>query len=199
MSSFQENSFELKNFLERIKIKEGSLLAVFYSNKNDWTRQLSFYIQNKKLEQRIMIIFISNQDIANSELYGDCLFKDQNFDLLKAINKENLKQQDSLIFLQINNQNLTYLTHRENLENEINWIEVINQFAINFALEEAENGCYRWGQKVPKTADYLCKDCGYVETFKEGSVFPICEVCLSGDPTCPEGYAGPAEGFWEMI
>lgn len=82
-------------------------------------------------------------------------------------------------------------------ENELNWFEFIKQFSLNTQNDEADSdNLWRVGQTAPQTGEYLCVDCGYIEEFKEGDVFPVCEVCLSGDPDGPS----PIEkGYWEYL
>jgi hypothetical protein len=88
------------------------------------------------------------------------------------------------------------LTSVSGISTKHNWIEVLNQFAINYAKSDDDNGFYAWGQIVPETGEYLCKDCGYVGEFQAGDVFPICDVCQAGEP---DGPCAPDEGFWEKI
>jgi hypothetical protein len=77
-----------------------------------------------------------------------------------------------------------------------NWLEVFVTFAKNFKNPDMIDGFYAWGQVVPETGEYLCKDCGYIEEFQAGDVFPVCEVCQAGEPN---GACEPAEGYWEKI
>jgi rubrerythrin len=88
------------------------------------------------------------------------------------------------------------LDYKNNISDKFNWIEVFSQFATNYADTNLEDGFYKWGQIVPKTADYLCKDCGFIAEFEAGTVFPICEVCQAGEP---DGPSTPAEGYWEEV
>jgi hypothetical protein len=53
------------------------------------------------------------------------------------------------------------------------------------------------GQIVTESGDYLCIDCGFIESFEVGEIFPVCEVCLSGDPSAVD--AKEAEGYWELV
>ncbi len=77
-----------------------------------------------------------------------------------------------------------------------NWLDVFATFADNFKNPDPIDGFYAWGQVVPETGEYLCKDCGYIEEFQAGDVFPVCEVCQAGEP---DGACSPNEGYWEKI
>jgi hypothetical protein len=85
---------------------------------------------------------------------------------------------------------------RNNIDKKVNWAEVMATFIDNYNDLELDNGFYKWGQLVPEDAEYLCKDCGYILDLKEGDIFPICEVCLSGEP---DGPSTDKEGYWEKI
>lgn len=91
---------------------------------------------------------------------------------------------------------LVYLTHRPKPEKEYNWIEVSQDFANNYLNFESENGFWRWGQIVPENGSYLCRDCGFIGDFIAGEIFPICDVCLDGDPGGPIPLS---EGYWELV
>lgn len=185
--------------------QETLLLAVLSLKEVDLHTQVAFY-QRLQAESTPFIsgawelVFVSTATVENLEqnLQIPILKDDENF-LLSLTKQKNLTSDNYLLFLEISGEKIDYLTHRDKLEKEINWPAVTRQFAINFYTQDPDNGYYRWGQKVPRTGDYLCKDCGYVLTLNAGSVFPICEVCFSGDPNSPDGYAKPAEGFWEAI
>ena len=93
-----------------------------------------------------------------------------------------------------------YLMHRTKPELEYSWLEICKTFLKNYSNPKPNSqGYYCWGQIVPETTEYLCIDCGFIESFEKGQVFPICIVCLSGDPTTEPNYSGPEEGFWEMV
>lgn len=93
-------------------------------------------------------------------------------------------------------EKLIYLTHRNKPEKEYNWLEVSQNFADNYYNFESENGFWRWGQVVSENGSYLCRDCGFIGDFVEGEVFPICDVCLDGDPGGPIPLS---EGYWELV
>ena len=88
------------------------------------------------------------------------------------------------------------LTSASNISTKHNWINVFSIFADNYKNTDAIDGYYAWGQIVPETGDYLCKDCGFITEFEAGSIFPICEVCQAGEP---DGPCGVDEGYWEKL
>jgi hypothetical protein len=88
------------------------------------------------------------------------------------------------------------LTSASGVSTKYNWIEIFATFVDNFNNPDLIDGFYAWGQVVPETGEYLCKDCGFVADFEAGDVFPVCEVCQSGEP----GSAStPEMGYWEKI
>jgi hypothetical protein len=104
---------------------------------------------------------------------------------------------ESMIILEKRGDEFQLLNTRENPEPEHNWVDILLQFESNYRNNQPENGLhYRYGQIVPKTGEYMCIDCGYISEYKAGSVFPVCEVCLSGDPNGP---VSTDKGFWEFI
>jgi hypothetical protein len=88
------------------------------------------------------------------------------------------------------------LVSSSNISTKHNWIEVFLSFVQNYNTPGDIDGYYAYGQIVPETTEYLCKDCGYIEEFEAGSVFPVCEVCQAGEP---DGPCGPNEGYWEKL
>jgi hypothetical protein len=88
------------------------------------------------------------------------------------------------------------LETRNNIDSKVNWAKVMETFVANYNDQELDNGFYKWGQVVPEDGEFLCKDCGYILDLKQGEVFPICEVCLSGEP---DGPSTDKEGYWERI
>jgi hypothetical protein len=88
------------------------------------------------------------------------------------------------------------LVSASGISTKYNWLEVFVTFAKNFKNHDMIDGFWAWGQVVPVTGEYLCKDCGYIEEFQAGDVFPICEVCQAGEP---DGPSTPEMGYWEQI
>ena len=124
---------------------------------------------------------------------------------------ESLKRAENPNFEAVLSEKLNQITFARRSQNEqievlqtilspdqgYDWADLSRVFFANYELEEPDNeGYYRWGQIVPEDADYLCRDCGYVENLKAGSTFPVCEACLDG---MPDGVCGPEEGFWEKL
>jgi hypothetical protein len=105
--------------------------------------------------------------------------------------------EDCLLFCLKNGTELKLLSYRLKPETKYNWMDIIVKFAQNYANPNPDSdNLYRWGQIVPESGEYLCRDCGYIDTFQAGQVFPVCEVCLAGDP---EGPVEIQAGFWEKI
>jgi rubrerythrin len=104
---------------------------------------------------------------------------------------------ENLIVYLLNSGKLKYLETKEQPEASSNWVEAVLDFAKNYQVSKPDSENYfKWGQIVGEDGEYLCKDCGYILELKQGDVFPICEVCLSGEPTGP---ATSKEGYWEKI
>jgi len=102
----------------------------------------------------------------------------------------------NLYIFRLDGGEVDFLEVKENPDSNQNWIEGILTFAQNYQTTEQENNMYKWGQKVPHTGEFLCVDCGYIIELEEGKTFPICEVCLSGEP---DGPSGPEGAFWESV
>lgn len=104
---------------------------------------------------------------------------------------------EAIIWFKVENNIPKYLAHKLKPEKKYNWLEVSNTFQLNYNNNNADKDNYwAWGQIVKETGEYLCIDCGYIENFQAGTVFPVCEVCLAGDP---EGPLEVTAGYWEKI
>ena len=104
---------------------------------------------------------------------------------------------NSLIFTKNDDKNgFIYLTHREKPEVKFDWVEVSQSFANNYYNLESDDNYWRWGQVVPENGSYLCRDCGFIGDFLTGEVFPICDICLDGEP---DGPIPLSEGYWEIV
>jgi hypothetical protein len=94
-------------------------------------------------------------------------------------------------------ESLQPLEKRNGIDTKVNWVEVFKQFVSNYLDSDPDiDGMYCWGQKAPDDGEYLCKDCGYILELRKGEIFPVCEVCLSGEP---DGPSGPDAGYWEKL
>ncbi len=179
--------------------KDG-LIAVFAGKIDSemFSIQYANYLdQVADLEQAsIQVLFVSDQNETTEEDHKLC---DINREILN-LDPELAKHEDVSDFLFIlrkDGDNLTHVLSRRKPENEVNWIEYLVQFVANYKdVDPDADGLWRVGQIVPKTGEYLCVDCGYIEELQEGSVFPVCEVCLSGDP---EGPSLVEKGYWEYL
>jgi hypothetical protein len=88
------------------------------------------------------------------------------------------------------------LDYKNDINQKINWIETFIQFADNYSNSKPEGNYWRWGQVVQETGEYLCQNCGFIEEFKQGEIFRVCESCKAGEP---EGACSPSEGYWEKL
>jgi len=104
---------------------------------------------------------------------------------------------DLIIWAHKDGNTLTYMLHRDKPERDTDWIDVTRSMSRHYADNQPDSsGAWRWGQIAPEDGEYLCRDCGYIEEFKKGQIFPVCEVCLAGDPTGPLELS---EGYWEKL
>ena len=165
---------------------------------------------DKEFLGEIVVFLVSNDEKLTSK-YNN--IKKENFEFIIADQIPNLEitpqtpkiTGDNLIFTKKTKKTrqngdleeiLIYLTHRNKPEKEYNWIEVSQDFANNYFNFESENSFWRWGQIVPENGSYLCRDCGFIGDFIAGEIFPICDVCLDGDPGGPIPLS---EGYWELV
>lgn len=137
---------------------------------------------------------------SNSELGGQNseLILDQSGTLIGMSPGIKLQRPgNNLMILENQGQKLVHIETKKDPESSSNWVEAVKAYAENYRITEPDSdNYYKWGQKVPQDGEYLCKDCGFILELKAGQIFPICEVCLSGEPTGP---AGPREGYWELV
>jgi hypothetical protein len=111
--------------------------------------------------------------------------------------KKHINPGENLILARLVNNNLEILELKPQLEKDLDWLSALVEVGNNYSdNSEPSDGYFKWGQQVIEDGEYLCKDCGYILDLTAGQIFPICEVCLSGQP---DGPAGPSEGYWEKI
>ena len=161
-----------------------SLLAILYGQKivdsqSGYHKELSSELNSKGIQVILTIDLSQNLEVQNS--------------LINA--KINLKENSFAVF-EVSGDKTKFVDYKNNISSGFNWIEVFGQFADNYSSDELDDGFYKWGQIVPETGDYLCKDCGYIAEFQQGDIFPICEVCQSGEP---DGPSTPDQGYWEKV
>lgn len=152
-------------------------------------------LKDELAENSAKVFFATKENLATTS--EDFLLDDDGeiINLSTVVKKD--KPGENLLVFRLESGTLEYLETKEQPEASSNWIEAILDFAKNYEIVEPDSENYfRWGQKVTQDGEYLCKDCGYILELKEGQIFPICEVCLSGEPTGP---AGPKDGYWELI
>lgn len=188
-----KEAFSLNSF-------DDGLIAIFTCDPNSKlaTSQLENLenLESQLSQLKLKIIFVTD---TNSESENENYFLNASRDVvnLSPKIKNQKKLGENLIVLIKSGNNIKHGDTKEDPEDSSNWIEALIQVAKNFEISEPDSeGYYMWGQVVPETAEYLCKDCGYVEEFQAGTIFPICEVCIAGEPTGP---SGPSEGYWEKI
>jgi hypothetical protein len=187
--------------LEQVRALPDGLVFVITvdSFDNDLTTKQSEYYESLKADltgQQASVVLVSN---AGTPKGDHCLLGNPT-ELTGFVPKLAGKEQPGshLFVLKKSADQLTYLDLREKPENQYNWMEIALQFAQNFndTVPDSSNNYWKWGQVVQEDGEYLCVDCGYIIELKQGQIYPICEVCLSGDPAGP---SGPTVGFWEKV
>jgi hypothetical protein len=161
-----------------------SLTALLYGQKIVDSQQDNYNELKSELESKGIKVILTT-DLSTEPDFQNSL----------AFAKINLKENSFAVF-ETTNSTTKFVDYKNNISTGFNWIEVFGQFADNYANEDMDYGFYRWGQIVPETADYLCKDCGYIVEFQQGDIFPICEVCQAGEP---DGPSTPDQGYWEKV
>lgn len=164
----------------------------FIKDQNNKLQPLS----TKLKEQGIEVFFVTAQELQ-TDIPNFIL--DENSEILNLVKSLNDKQKsgENLVLFKKEGGTLTYLVHKEKPEHQYNWITVIDDFSINYVNPNPDDkNLYKWGQVVPEDGDYLCVDCGFIESFSAGDIFPVCEVCLSGEPAGPTSSDG---AYWEKV
>jgi hypothetical protein len=162
-----------------------------------------FTAQDSELSQSQKPFIDSHSaDLADQSLIFDILdathenmirpYFEHNSSLLKRSNLGDL-----LLFFKKIDGRPKLISIREKPESKYDWVAVFLQFVANHSnLEPDADNSWRFGQIVIEAGEYMCRDCGYIEEFKVGQIFPVCEVCLSGDP---EGPVDTSAGYWEKL
>jgi hypothetical protein len=167
------------------QIEDGVTTIVITPKDSELTASI-----NKNLEKNTLDASLYLVDPADSD---STLFK--TLQTMDQISKDLAK--DCLVFISKNGNTLTYISHRPQPEPKYDWLDVAKAFGEQYNNKEADDsGYWRWGQLVQEDGEYLCLDCGYIEDLKAGAIFPVCEVCLAGDPGGPLAIR---DGFWEKI
>jgi hypothetical protein len=192
-------SLKTKSELDLKSLKDG-LIAIFTGDIDSefMQNQMEKYqeLEDKVKNLPLNILFVTEKE---SETDKDFIYQDTTREIVNKSEKvaEQTDLGDNLIILVKSEDEINYGDQKENPEADEEWLQAVIQAAQNFTESDADDdGYYKWGQVVPETADYLCKDCGYVEEFTAGMIFPICETCIAGEPSGP---SGPGEGYWEKI
>ena len=176
------------------------LLAVFVGQSDSrlLTAQLAAYrdVTAKENPKGLEIVFVSTDA---GETDSPRVLVDPQRELLNL--DPELAKRDTLephlFVLRKHKGELSLLLSRKHPHFEQNWIEYLHGLIRNYKnAKPDEDNTWRVAQVVPKTGEYLCIDCGYIEEFKAGGLFPVCEVCLSGDP---DGPSALEKGYWEYL
>lgn len=65
--------------------------------------------------------------------------------------------------------------------------------------ETATKELYKIGDCVPRSGNYVCVPCGYLQYFEAGATFSTCEACFAGTELGPEGYREAEAEFWKLL
>jgi len=103
---------------------------------------------------------------------------------------------DSILFLEKTGDHIEHVYTRLRPNPKYNWIEEVIGFCRNYFDKTAEDGKWKFGQKVTQEGEYLCTNCGYIIELEKDQIFPVCEVCLSGDP---RGACSVKVAFWQKL
>jgi len=153
-----------------------------------------FQSQQEKILPESNLLFVTDQEVENENFIIDA--DRELVNKSEKVSEQNNLGENFLVFEKKGSE-IKFIDIKESPESEYNWAEVCTTVLQNYAEPKPDDdGYYKWGQVVPETGEYLCKDCGYVEEFEEGSIFPICVVCIAGEPSGP---SGPSEGYWERV
>lgn len=194
MSKIMLKKFELKEGLNIIFLSHGpnqefiSNLGQVLSDR----QEIVNFFNDKEVSVEFLV---EDNHLPEIQVVRDILKRSQ-----EVGTTNNLLTNNSILWLFKKENEIKVLTYRAKIEPEYDWLQVCIDFVNNYNNSEPDKGgYYKWGQIVPETCEYLCIDCGFIETFEALTVFPVCEVCLSGDPATDESYSGPQKGYWEKI
>jgi hypothetical protein len=182
-----------------INALDDEIIFVFICDTNSSLAQTQSSYVNEykgKLESlNAIVLFVTKNE---SETNIENFIFDPSSEIISLSDKINPKKPgENLMILRNGVDGMEHLETKESPENEYNWIEAINTYTENYQVAVPdEEGYYKWGQKVMESGEYLCKDCGYILELEAGQVYPICEVCLSGEPSGP---STQSEGYWEKV
>ena len=173
-------------------------LIVFFTGSQDLiTAQAEKYSSLKdKFANSMSIVFASDSEI-NIDTDNFVLDPDNEFVSQAEKLDGRSSSDDNMIIFKKDGDNVRVVDSKEDPDSSLDWMEAMVTVSENFGKEGPDDeGYFAFGQVVPEDAEYLCKDCGYIEEISAGSIFPICEVCLAGEP---DGPSGPGEGYWEEV
>jgi hypothetical protein len=189
-----------------ITIKSELMVFIVPKQHETMVQQLSYLIDKNGIRFNLFFV-INNTDLLTQAMsalerkYAKSQLGDVYQYFLLDENKTYIDSLDSnkeqLIFCRMNQHNLDTLNSKKNLTAKQNWIDLADVFFNNYnQTEPTDKNLYKWGQQVREDGDYICVDCGYIQGFRKGQVFDVCEACLSGEI---DGPSGPNEGYWEKV
>jgi hypothetical protein len=160
-----------------------SLTAILYGTKIkngqiNYFNTLKSELESKNFKVIMTDIFDNLQEYSDSLKESNVVLTENSFAIFDTDNQPKL------------------LDYKNNINQNLNWIETFVQFANNYSDSKPDGNFWRWGQIVQETGSYLCQNCGYIEDFKQGEVFKVCDACQAGEP---DGACSPSEGYWEKL
>ncbi len=182
--------------LEIDKLPDG-LLILINSRINEDSKLLKEYKQNESLGKiaDLTILFATDTEISTTS--NNIILDKQGSIHSICPPLANMKDFcESIMYFKKTGSDLKHLYTKIKPEKTENWIASISQFYENYNNPNSTDGLWKFGQIVPSSGEYLCSDCGYIMTLEEGSIFPSCEVCLSGEPG---GASETDQEFWKKL
>jgi hypothetical protein len=168
---------------------EGELFSSQYANFLDNYKDIS--------QSKVEILFVTQEYEETDKQNFIC---DTDRDLInldpQLAKRSEIKSRHIFVFHKKGNE--TKVIFSKNAPDpEYNWVEYAMQLANNHLIVEADtDNLWRVAQIVTISGEYLCTDCGYIDNFTKGDIFPVCEVCLSGEPDGPKAID---LGYWELL
>lgn len=181
-------------------IKDGAVIIFSTHPESNFSKkQLKNFEDKQKYfnSKNVSVFFLTDTpDKSNSNIYLTDLDGEIQ-DLVPSLSSSVEFIGENLIIFIKTGDDLVFSEVKKMPENDYNWSETMSDWAENFNDSViGDDDMWKWGQICPKTADYLCVDCGYVEEIQKGQTFPICIVCLSGEV---DGPSGPTQEYWQEI
>lgn len=186
-----------QEILEVSNIKQNLLFVFTCKADSKFLEAQSKHLEAQKinlenLDSKVLFVTIEEGSTSNPNLVLDA-----NAELIGLSENLNTKNPgENLIVLRKKGDSFEHLETKTGPESSSDWVVGLVDFANNYKDSEPDGDYYKWGQIVPENGEYLCKDCGFILELEAGKIFPICEVCLAGEPSGP---STPKEGYWERV